>query len=527
MTKPRVRVLPWREIAQRHNARMQDSYRAIMRSRDRLGIGVSLFGLAAGWPGVPAAIGLMLGGASATLPFLPEPQLPTVPRSLRGVSFMQRERYLSIAQQFDRNRILHGFDSVDRSSEPKVVVIEGVKPGTRFDEPLVVSAPEGATSDLPAPSRPAGALPYTRLSKPFVIDLRGADEVVERAPKPLRSSGHPSRIIRTPMMHIEGQVPSADGSRITGPPSTAGQGIRIDEHTIYYPERKFTRFTKPFVIDLRGSGQGSIPSPGSSRMIGTPPMQGPRYSFLNPVKIADWKLQMTPDRPRPITIPTGSDSALNTLRQMERRATEREKTQGWLQGLEQQYLRPGTSSVGARVPSLSDKGLGTGVGSLHKGSILNRLGGFSDRLSSGFSPALEGLQNQLSRLSKGLEMPMLSGSRASTVGDLSGIGRLGDFSLRDTGIKLGLERLRQDAWHSPWRSSPSGLSLRDSGGGSLRNLWNAGAGFSSGSTLSASPPSIQLSTSPSLMSSGPGGSPSLNFNPLAPPGLGGVPGFGY
>jgi hypothetical protein len=308
-------------------------------------------------------------------------------------------------------------------------------------------------------------------------------------------------------MHIEGQVPSADGSRITGPPSTAGQGMRIDEHTIYYPERKFTRFTKPFVIDLRGSGQGSIPSPGSSRMMGAPPMQGPRYSFLDPVKIADWKLQMTPDRPRPITIPTGPDSALNTLRQMERRAAEREKTQGWLQGLEQRYLRPGTSSVGTRVPSLSDKGLGTGVGSFHKGSTLNRSGGFGARLSPGFSPALEGLQGQLTRLSARLESPGLSRNRFEV--DLGSVGGgLFDSGFGRRGMLGGSTRL-----NVPGLSRP--------GGGFLNRLWDAGSG------MSPSPPPIRLRGSASLTPGGPAGVPGMSFNPLAPPGLGGVTGFGY
>jgi len=96
---------------------------------------------------------------------------------------------------------------------------------------------------------------------------------------------------------------------------------------------------------------------------------------------------------------------------------------------------------------------------------------------------------------------------------------LNNSPLWDTGIKLGLESLRQDAWHSPWRGPSSRLSLGGSGGGFLSNLWNTGSSFSS---ASANLPSIRLNTSPSL-TSGNWGSPfNLGANPLAWQGAGGL-----
>jgi len=145
-------------------------------------------------------------------------------------------------------------------------------------------------------------------------------------------------------------------------------------------------------------------------------------------------------------------------------------------------------------------------------------GGFLNNLwnagSGAFSPASGRLR---------LSDPTLGSSNRSSGGAFSSLWNAGDsyrppksslldnsLSLRDFGSRLSLESLRQDAWHSPWRSPSSRLSLGNSGGGPLSNLWNAGMSFSS---ASAGPPSIRLSTSPTL-----------SFNPPAWQSLGGLSG---
>jgi len=179
---------------------------------------------------------------------------------------------------------------------------------------------------------------------------------------------------------------------------------------------------------------------------------------------------------------------------------------------------------------LRDFGVKLGLESVRQDAWHNPWRGPSSRLSLG-SPG-GGFLNNLwntgngafspagGRLRLGLSNSPFGGSNRSSGGSLSNLWDAGNsyrpptsslldnsLSLRDIGTKLSLGSLRQDAWHSPWRSPSSGLSLGGSGGGSLSNLWNAGSSFSS-----AGPPSIRLSTSPSL-TSGNWGSPfSQGFN---------------
>jgi hypothetical protein len=335
------------------------------------------------------------------------------------------------------------------------------------------------------------------------------------------------------MMYIEGQIPSAGGPADTGPSSNLGPAIRIDKHTIHYPERNFTRFTKPFVIDLRGSSPGHISSPGSSHRMGSSRLEGQGHRFSDPVKLADRRLQMTPARPRPITIPTGLDSTLHTLRRIERDAFERENTQRWLKGLEQEFGRPGSPrSIGADL-ALASRPLSTGG--------FGRGTGPGDGPPS-FSPVLRAAQDRLSGFSTKLEIPRLGGDRLGTdlqapalrsggfLGDLWGSGSsLHSPAGSPPASKSGFQPLRLFDAGSHRRlglsaptfggsggSSSTVPSLSASAGQSSGSLWNPGSSLSS-----VGPPSIRLGTSPSLTSGNWGNPFQLSAKPMAWQGAGG------
>lgn len=265
------------------------------------------------------------------------------------------------------------------------------------------------------------------------------------------------------------------------------QGIQVDEHTIYWPKRNLTQITKPFVIDLRDEVIERVPKPlpsprRRSRIIRTPPIhiEGRIPSTDSPLKKADWMLRHGSE-------PMGAGtSAYKPFRSVVDLPDDMHN------------LRLGRSSVGARVPSLSDKGLGTGVGSLHEGSIFNRPGGalsrvwnagcglsggttwsaspaptrsnaftsltasgFSARSSAGFSPALEGLQDRLSHLSGSLETPMLSSGRSSIAGALSGVGDYGSgFGAQGFGSNLRLNVPGLGGYGSGFGAQGFGPNLR-------------------------------------------------------------------
>jgi hypothetical protein len=301
-------------------------------------------------------------------------------------------------------------------------------------------------------------------------------------------------------LNLTGELGGGAQTR-TGPPQPkVEQGIQIDEHTVYWPQRKHTDFTKPFVIETQ------IPRRRPFTRINTPFV----IETQNPHQ------------------PSGGSSRPSLFQQLNQQLQRLDAGPGFSPP---QSPLPGSSSARLDLSNLKFGGSGGSfsiVPSLSRsgGGFLRNLwnAGTGSSLPQSPSPGSSRARQELSNLKFGGSggsfsiVPSLSRSRGGFLSNLWDAGNSyrpatsslldNSLSLRDVGSRLSLESLRQDAWHNPWRGPSSRLSLGGFGGGPLSNLWNAGSSFSS-----ASPSSIRLSTSPKL-----------SFNPPAWQGAGGLSG---
>ncbi len=240
------------------------------------------------------------------------------------------------------------------------------------------------------------------------------------------------------------------------------QGTQIDEHTVYWPKRKHTDFTKPFVIETKIPRQRPFTRLNTPLVIETKNPHKPFGGSSRPTLFQQLNQQLQ-------RLDAGPSSSFKPLRLFDADSRRRLGLSNLTFG--------GLGGSFSTVPSLSRSGGGSLSSLWDSGSSFRSSAG-----SSSFKPL-----------------------------------RLFDAGSRE---RLGLSNLTFGGSGGSFSIVPS---LSRSGGGPLSSLWNAGSSFSSGSSLSAKPPSIRLSTSPSL-TSGNWGSPfNLGANPLAWQGAGGGP----
>jgi len=229
------------------------------------------------------------------------------------------------------------------------------------------------------------------------------------------------------------------------------QGTQIDEHTVYWPKRKHTDFTKPFVIETKIPRQRPFTRINTPFVIETKNPHKPFGGSSRPTLFQQLNQQLQ-------RLDAGPSSSFKPLRLFDADSRRRLGLSNLTFG--------GFGGSFSTVPSLSRSGGGSLSSLWDSGSSFRSSAG-----SSSFKP----------------------------------------FRLFDAGSRerLGLSNLTFGGSGGSFSTVPS---LSRSGGGSLSNLWNAGSGFSS---ASAGPPSIRLSTSPKLNFNTPawqgvGGGPSLS-----------------